>query len=93
MWHGDAGHVAVAQLALSGVGARAQLQAQRAGVLDQGQRAPQRLGRSIEGGKHPVAGRAHPPPTVTGELALDELVVSRQQIRPHAIAQLDGPSR
>jgi len=91
--HGDAGHVVVAQLALSGMGARAQFQAQRAGGLGQGQRAAQRLGRSVEGGKHPVAGGAHAPAAVSGELSLDQLVVSRQQFRPPAIAQLGGPLR
>jgi hypothetical protein len=86
--HGHAADVIVDQLALAGVDADTDLDAQIAGGGVDRQRAAQGArGRPVEGRQEAIANRLDGAPTEARELLADRLVVLGEQIAPATVAQ------
>src|SRR4029079_5534066 len=73
--HGHAGHVVTADLALSGVQSRADLEAQSTHRIGDVGRAADAAGRPVERGQEAVAGRLDLAALVAAEVAPHEVVV------------------
>jgi hypothetical protein len=87
--NGESPDVAIAQqLKLAGVHTGANVQAESANTIPNGDRAADRAARAVEGGEHPVAQRLDKPPPVALDMLAPERIVTFKQRAPTAIAQL-----
>src|SRR5918912_4581027 len=88
---GDPAHLPVRELALAGVQAGAQLDAEPPHRLLDRVGGADRPRRPVEGGEEAVAGRVDLAPAVAGELRADRRLVRLEQLAPAAVARLRGP--
>src|SRR6266446_4491040 len=91
--HGDAAHVVAPQLALAGVQAGADLEAERAHRLADGQRTAHRACGTVEGREEAVARRVNLPAAEAAQLLAYGGVVPLEQIAPGAVAEPRGVLR
>ena len=89
--HGDAADVAVAELALAGVEARANRDPQGPYLVADCSCAVDAPSGSVEGGENAVPGALHRLTTVAIYLAADESVVLIEQISPAPVAERRRP--
>jgi hypothetical protein len=86
--HGDAGRLAVHELAFAGVQADPHLEPELGQRVDDGATAADGPGRTVEGGEEAVAGRVHLVPAKAHQLQLaaHELVVALEGLPPRPVA-------
>ena len=90
---GDPADLAVDQLALAGVQAGADLEAELAHRLGDRAGAADRPGRAVEGGEEAVAGGVDLLAAEPDQLAPDERVVALEQVAPAPVAELAPRAR
>src|SRR5438876_66557 len=91
--HGDTAHVVAPQLALAGVQAGADLEAEWAHRLADGQRTAYRACGTVEGREEAVARRVNLPAAEAAQLLAYGGVVPLEQIAPGAVAEPGGMLR
>src|SRR5438034_597704 len=89
--HGDAGHLAVNELALARVQTNPHLESQLRHGLGDGTRAADGPGRAVEGGEEAVAGCVHLPAAIANQLTADQFVVAQQELSPGPVAENRRP--
>src|SRR5207344_509465 len=87
---GDAGHLPVGELDLSGVQPGPDVQSERTHGLDDRARAPDRPRRPVEGREEAVARRVDLVPVEARELVANGRVVLLEEVAPPTIAELRG---
>src|SRR5262245_23165752 len=88
---GDPGHLPFVQLALAGVHAGAELEAEGLDALEDSLGTPDGPSRAVERGEEPVSGGVALDSSIAGELPPDEGMVALEQVAPGAVAKLGGP--
>jgi len=91
--HGDAAHVVAPQLALAGVQAGADIEAERAQRPADGQRTAHRACGTVEGREEAVARRVNLPAAEAAQLLAYGGVVPLEQVAPGAVAEPGGVLR
>ena len=89
--HREPRDLALVELALAGVDARADVEPELADALDDRLGAADRPRRAVEGREEAVAGRVLLLAAVARQLAADEGVVTLEQLAPGTVAELGRP--
>jgi hypothetical protein len=84
--HGDAADLRAVELALAGMDAGADLDAELPHGLSGRERAADGARRTVEGGEEAVARRVHLPAAEAVELAPDRAVVFAEQLAPATVS-------
>jgi hypothetical protein len=87
--NGDAGDCVIDALALAGVDAGADLEAEASQGVTDAHGAADGAGRAVEGREEAVAGGAYLSPAVTRDLLADGRVVALEKIAPGAVTERD----
>src|ERR1700675_291855 len=91
--HGNAADLVLDHLAFAGVQAGADAYPERENSVGDAASAAYAPRRTVKGGQHAVACRAHLHAAKTWQLATDDAVEAFQQIAPALVAQFRCPSR
>ena len=87
---GDAREVVARKLAFAGVQPGPDVELERAGGVDRGERAADRTRGTVERGEHPVAGRADRATAVDRDLVVHEAIVVLDQVVPATVPKPRG---